>query len=345
MVEHVSDGRSRLALIADVGRTSVRIALTDDRGRLRADTVRAYEAATQSTLAGAMTAFGQESGLPKLPSRCAIAVSGAPRGDIITITNSRWHLSRSGLTSMLQAPPLILNDFAANAWAIADDAGSSRIEPISGAAVRPGRPGTYCIIGVGSGLGVALLSRDEHGGVNVLPTEAGHTEILAGTAEAVPIASILSARTGYLTAEMMLSAPGLLAIYQALAKLAGVTPTAANLPDLVRLGALGRDPTVAKACELFARALWRFAGNLVLAYGAWDGVILTGSVGCALRSVLRRPDLAENFVVKGPFVRQLRDVPRSLATFQHAELEGAAVALLMEDARLRAAPVAAGLKH
>src|SRR6184192_1572563 len=99
------------AIVGDIGRQTIRLALTDSVGELRRETIKAYEAATQSTISDALTTFVRECGLNVLPRRCALAVSGATRGDTISITNSRWFVSRSGLRSMLQGDPILINDF------------------------------------------------------------------------------------------------------------------------------------------------------------------------------------------------------------------------------------------
>jgi hypothetical protein len=65
-------------------------------------------------------------------------------------------------------------------------------------------------------------------------------------------------------------------------------------------------------------------------------VILTGSVVAALRPALRRLDAAQAFVVAGLYRDRLREVPRSTVSFEYAELEGAAVALMHEDERQQA---------
>jgi glucokinase len=333
VIRTVSEDDTLQAIVADVGRTTVRIGLTDDRGLLRQDSVRDYDPATHSTLSSAMTSFGRDSGLRKLPRRCAIAVSGVPRGDTISITNSRWILSKSGLASMLQAEPLVINDFAANAWAMSSERSSGRVEPLTGGAVRPHQPGVYCIIGVGSGLGVAILSRDEHGIVSVIPTEGGHSHLAFGVAGAGPILGAVAGTNDYLTAETLISGPGLLTILDAVGKVRGRPVPSRDLAALLGGGSLRHDPVVVEAITILGQALWQFAGNMALAHGAWDGVILTGSVAAALRPTLRRPDLIDKFALPGPFTKRLRDVPRSTVSFRYAELEGAAIALLMEDAR------------
>jgi glucokinase len=324
------------ALVGNVGRSSITLALVDEHGRVRHDTTRNYEPSTQPTVSGAIASYGRELGLMRLPRRCALAVAGAAQGDTIMVTHSRWVVSRTGLAQMLRAPPLLLNDFAAHAWAMTARNAPATVSPLAGPPVKPDRPGSYCIIGLGRGLGVALVANDEEGNVNVTPTEAGHTTFLAGLAATAPIAALIDPRHAAPSAEMMLSESGLFAVYEALAKLRGIAMvhTDAEL-FLAHARRPGRDALATEAMEFCAGALWHFAGNLVMAFGAWDGVILTGTVADMLRPMLTKPDHLQNFAIHGPFERRLSGVPRSLFAMPHAELEGAAVALMMEERRQR----------
>jgi glucokinase len=319
---------SKLAVIADVGRRAVRLCLTDHHGRLRPETLRSYDPSAQSTISGALSAFGSDSQLGALPRRCAIAVSGPAVGDIISVTNSRWYVSRSGLSAMLQAQPLILNDFAAKAWAISASDTGTQIEAVAGAAIDLAQPGTRCLIGVGSGLGVAVISRDWRGQVNVLPTEAGHCHFPGDVPELATVMQRLK-RKGPVSAEDLLSERGLLALYQGVVELDGAVARAADAAGVIRLAVSG-DACARKAADHFCRALWHFAGNMALAFGAWDGVMLTGSIADALRGLIRLPEPSADFIVAGPYQRQLREVPRALVGLDHAELHGAARALLLQ---------------
>lgn len=327
---YLNDGPtdSKLAVIADVGRRAVRLCLTDHDGRLRPETLRAYEPSQQSTISGALGAFKNECALASLPRRCAIAVSGAPVGDIISVTNSRWYVSRSGLAAMLQAQPLILNDFAAKAWAIGSPQSGAAFESVTGPSLDLAAPGNRCLIGVGSGLGVAVISRGAHGNVSVLPTEAGHCHFPGDIPELHAILLRLRKTKGHVTAEDLISERGLVAIYQTVVEIDAGIARATDTAGVVRL-AQANDCSARKAADLFGRALWHFAGNMALAYGAWDGVLLTGPVVNALRGLIRLPELSADFVIDGPYQRQLREVPRVLVTLEHAELHGAARALLL----------------
>lgn len=324
-----------LALVADIGRTAVRLGLTNGEGRLARDTIRTYASSAQSSIAGTIRDYIAEAGHTSVPGRAAIAVSGVPRGESFSVTNSRWILSRSALASLLGSPPLILNDFAANAWAMSAPECSGKVEALGETLVRPYEPGAFCIIGVGSGLGVALLSRDEFGVVSVIPTEGGHMGFMAGLPGAAPVLETMFEMKGLSGAETLLSRPGLAALYQAIARVRGETPMC--IPNLLDEAACRDDPIASETLSFFARALWHFAGNMVLAYGAWDGIVLTGSVVAALRPLLERADLTEAFLVNGPYRHMLCDVARSTVSFQYAELEGAAAALRQDTVRRLAA--------
>lgn len=323
------DGAFQPSLVADVGRTTVRIGLTDRSGHLDQSSVREYDPKVQPTISSSISAFASELALPRLPRRAAIAVSGVPRGETIVITNSRWILSRSGLTAMFQAEPLIINDFAATAWALGSSHLAGRIEAIGALPVQPHRPGTYCIIGIGSGLGVAALSRDRNGLINVVPTEAGHMALMGGLPIKPALLDLLQ-ELGAPPAETLISGPGLQRIHAAVCKLHGASECASlsDLLDPVRRS----NPLVGETLEAFAAIFWNFAGNLVLAYGAWDGLIITGSIAAQSKAVLERASLRQHFVIPCPFSNRLCAVPTAIASFRHAELEGAAVALKVDEA-------------
>lgn len=324
----------RLALVGDIGRTSVRLGLADETGRLLRDTVRTYDISLGASIPHLIGVFAGEAKIRSLPSRCAIAISGVPRGEVIQVTNSRLVLSREELAGLIGAPPLILNDFAANAWAIGSEVCASRVQSLNGPIPKPYEPGAYCIIGVGSGLGVALLTRDRYGVVNVIPTEAGHMGFMSDMKGSEAVIEHIGSVRGYVSGEALLSRSGLVSTYQALARIRGTDVLC--VPDLFCHDIAKHDRLAAETHECFVSALWHFAGNMVLAYGAWDGVILTGSVVAALRGAIRRPDLAQAFLIGGPYMERLREVPRSTVSFEFAELEGAAAALI-HDERRRAA--------
>lgn len=315
------------AIVGDVGSKSVRLALTDSSGAPDLRTLRSYDVTSQATFSGILVNFSRDSGLPALPQRCGLAIAGAPRGDALTLPNSRMLVSRSGLQSMLKAAPVILNECAAAAWAMAS-ATRHELETISG---RPldfrGNGGTWCVMSLGTGLGVSVLQRDENGRTVVLATEAGHANLAPETDAESAIVDIVRKTNSRVSAETVISAPGLVRLYAAIAAQGGTSSSGVTKPEQVTEMAQGRDPVAIKTVATFSRLLWAYAGNLTLTYGAWDGVIMTGTLARVLRSAIRSQDAFSHFFVKNPYQRRLNEVPLAIATIEHAELKGASQAL------------------
>ncbi|WP_315760425.1 glucokinase [Sphingomonas sp. Y38-1Y] len=301
------------AIVGHVGRKGVRFALVDGAGRIEPGSIRFHEAAATPSIAGAITGFQREMQLPPGAIRSAIAVAGLVRGDSISVTRTRWFVSRSGLHAMLGHPPIILNDFEAEAWALAAREGGGQFAT------------THCIAGATSGLGVAVLRRDPVRGVTVLATEAGHAAFAPpDQALAEHVAALFPGRLS-VTAEEFVSASGLVTLYTHLARAAGVSPRFTT-PEAVTAGAI-RDAQAEAACEAIAAAFAAHLGNLVLSYGAWDGVIVSGGLGAALRPMFARARVTAAFQGTHRFARQLAQVPIRFDTVPQGELLGAAEAL------------------
>jgi glucokinase len=167
--------------------------------------------------------------------------------------------------------------------------------------------------------------------MNVVPTEAGHMLLI----DSLPLDPGLIAKLraqGAGTAETLISGPGLLRIYAALRAMHGGGRDHPSLADLLSPGLQRADPLMQKTLDVFATCFWYFAGNVVLAYGAWDGLIVTGSIAAQTKAHLQRADLRRHFAIRGPYSRRLAEVPSATASFRYAELEGAAVALLVDEA-------------
>ncbi|GGB37102.1 glucokinase [Sphingomonas metalli] len=317
------------SVVGHVGRKGLRFALTDGHGGVKPGTMRHYDVEAGSSVSGSLSSFRRDTGLDHLPRRLAIAVAGLARGDAISITQTRWFVSRSGLQSMLGAPPLILNDFEAEAWALTGHGGAQT--PIAGAPpVNLREPGTYCIAGITSGLGVSVMTRDRAGGVHVLATEAGHAGFAPGSRRMAELVATMFPNTHPIAAEDLISAGGLVAIYNALAGQQHSSKRMTRPEDITRHAA--SDPLARAACEMLCEAFWTHIGNLVLSYGAWDGVIVTGGLAMALRDTLGGPRMQACLAGTGKYARLVAAMPRMLVAVEHGELLGAAKALQRQAA-------------
>ncbi len=78
---------------------------------------------------------------------------------------------------------------------------------------------------------------------------------------------------------------------------------------------------------MVAGYLGAFIGDLVLAFGAWEGVYLTGPISRALQVQLSDARFRNRLEAKDAFRRQLGEVPVAIVNRSDLELMGAAAAL------------------
>jgi glucokinase len=309
-----------LALVADIGRQSVRFGLTGGEAGLMPRDVRKFMTAEHPTFTSALVSYLNGLGLQdaRLPS--VLAVAGAARGDLINLTGSRWYISLSGVEAVLRARPRALNECAANALALTM-VPISAFTPLHGPSPRPVEAGgNYVVIGTGTGLGVAaLVTAGDR--LSAIQTEAGHMSFAPVSTDERTFAQYCTSKGMTLDVEMLISAPGLLLAYEALSggkKLAKPEDVTRNV---------GRDPVSTAVIRMFVEHLGAFAGDLALAYGAWDGVFLTGAIARALHPQLMDPGFRRRMEGKAAFRRQLSEVPAALVNRNDLELLGAAAAL------------------
>lgn len=309
--------REGLALVADIGRQSVRFGLTGGEQGMTPRDVRKFMTAEHPTFTSALVSYLTDLDLrdARLPS--VLAVAGAARGDLINLTGSRWYISLSGVEAVLRERPRALNECAANALALTMlPAGA--FTPLRGPAPKPVQPGgNYVVIGTGTGLGVAALIS---AGDKLIPiqTEAGHMSFAASTADERTFAHYAQSKGHLIDVETLLSAPGLQLAYEALSG-------GKKMPrpeDVTRN--IGRDPFATAAVKMYTEHLGAFCGDLAMAYGAWDGVFLTGAIARFLHPQLSDPGFRQRMEAKAAFRRQLSEVPVALVNRNDLELLGAA---------------------
>ncbi|HVI99766.1 MAG TPA: glucokinase [Sphingomonas sp.] len=312
-------GADETGLVADIGRQSVRFGLSGGVYGLVPRDVQHYNTADHPTFTSALVAYLRHMGLENQTLPSVLAIAGAVRGDVVNMTGSRWYISLSGVEAVLRARPRALNECAAVALALTQLPDSAFMS-LPGPAARRVRPGgTFLLIGPGTGLGVSALVT---AGDRFVPvqSEAAHMAFAAQTPEETQIVSHLIQKARPASNEALLSGPGLATAYEAL------SGTSAPAPEEITRNA-ARDPAAQAALATFIGALGSVIGDLVLAFGAWDGVFLTGAMARALHHKLADPVLRRRMTDKEAFGRQLADVPIAVVNRNDLELLGAAAAL------------------
>jgi glucokinase len=217
----------------------------------------------------------------------------------------------------------LLNDFEALAHGVAHAAPEDSIVLQEG---RAEPRGAIAIVGAGTGLGVAALRWD---GARYVPSpsEAGHMTFGARDETEFALAQAMrQAHGGRVSAERVISGPGLARTYGFLARGdASTTGTAHEDPARISARALD-DPgsTEARALDLFVRAYGAFAGDVALAFLARGGVWIVGSIAARLRARLSRADFLAAFNDKGRHRPLAEAMPVRLAVNENLGLLGAA---------------------
>ena len=312
-------------LVGDVGGTSARFGVVDETGQLEG--VRILTSAKYRTLAEATSDY--LSGLEESarPKRAAIAVAGPVHGDRVRMTNREWSFSAAETCLALRLDVLeVMNDLIALALAVPALPVEQSREIKSG---RGFHDEPIAVVGVGTGLGVsALIPAGD--GWTALATEAGHRDLASSNEREWRILECLQHRFGRVSAERVLSGPGLVNLYEAICQLEQRSVEAREAEGVVARALTGECPASQEAVEVFSRWLGAVTGDLVLTYGALGGLWLGGGMVHAMGPAFEVGRFLDGFLDKGRFRSYVDPVPVRLILDPTASLHGAARALECE---------------
>ena len=190
--------------------------------------------------------------------------------------------------------------------------------------------GRLTVLGPGTGLGVAHLWRGG-GDYRVQSTEGGHIDFAPLDSIEDAILARLRQRYRRVSVERVVSGPGLVDIYEALAGIEGRAIQPTDDRTLWARAASGEDSLAAAAVDRFCLSLGSVAGDFALAQGA-SAVVIAGGLGLRIRDILLRSGFAERFCAKGRFESLMAALPVKLITHPQPGLFGAAAAFAKEHA-------------
>lgn len=325
----------RPALIADIGGTNARFALTDlDALRPDMHHVRSLPCGEFGSLQHAAETYLADLGLK--PTRAAIAVACPVDGDAIRLTNRAWAFSRSELQAVLGFERFdVINDFGAVAWGVPALA-ESEVVCLHGEAALPQR-GPISVLGPGTGLGVALLVGDAARGWQVVETEGGHVSFAPIGDEEQKIQRWMNQRFGRTSNERLLCGVGLSHIDAALRDPGtgpsplGDSATVLREPAAIVDAALeGHDLNARRTLARFCAVLGSVAGDTALIHGA-KSVMIAGGIVPRFIPFLQSSAFRERFLAKGRFAAYLEKVSIHVITHPQPGLLGAASALRQSE--------------
>jgi glucokinase len=310
-------------LVGDIGATNARFGLVSPQQQLLH--TRTYPCEAFPTITEAIAAYLGERGDLSSPRQAAIAIASAIAGDQVAMTNHPWRFSISALRTGLGLDRLeVINDFTAVALALPHLGAEDRAAVGGGAAMAEAPMG---VLGPGSGLGVSGLIPCEAGKWRALTGEGGHATMAPASARESAVLDHMRRHFDHVSGERVLSGPGLVNIYGALAAIErtpsrGYTP--AQITDLALREA---DPLCVETVQLFCAMLGTMAGNLALTLGAGGGVYVAGGIVPRLGAAFAASPFRERFDDKGRFRDYLSQIPTYVVTHKLPAFVGCAALL------------------
>jgi glucokinase len=242
------------------------------------------------------------------PRSAFLAVATRVDGPAVRMTNASWMIDAAEIGRRFSLSEVVLvNDYIPIAAALtafgADSRDLARLGP-----ELPDGAGAKLVLGPGTGLGAAaLLPFGQRFALQ--PTEAAHTDFGPSDAREMALWPRLERSDGRVTAETLLSGPGLLRLYRACAAAGGRDAMCSTPEAVTSAGIAGNDEPAVEALHLFARLLGRFAGDLVLVFGATGGVFIGGGIAPTIVEVLRAGQFRASFEDKAPYSELMRQIP------------------------------------
>jgi glucokinase len=306
-------------LIGDIGGTNARFALLDgkDAELTRLPTVHTADFATIDDAIQASVIDGAGA----KPKSAMLALAGPIVGDRVQLTNCDWVVEpKRAIARFGLADVVLLNDFEAQSLALPDLAPGD-LDPIGNGRARP--EAVRVVLGPGTGLGVAALIHAQGTWIPV-PGEGPHIDIGPVSPRDFAIWPNLERAHGRITAEAVISGPGMLRLYRAICKTDGVPASQASPEVVTNAGLSGADAQAAETLTLMATYLGRVPGDPALILLAYGGVYLAGAIAGKIAPVLKAGAFRSAFEAKAPYEAIVRQVATAIIVKNDAPLAGIA---------------------
>lgn len=305
------------AVVADIGGTNARFSRLHLE-TFEMDRVQVFACADYPTLTDVLEAYRDEQKVEL--EHVAIAIACPVDSDEINMTNHHWQFSIRGVRkSMGLKTFIVLNDFAAAAMSIVT-CKPHELKQIGGGKIKPGAP--KAVLGAGTGLGVGHLITLPDGQVMPLPGEGGHVDWAPTNEKEWAIHRFIHNRFGRVSAERVLSGPGLETIYLALADYHGKPVAPLSAAKIGQRAISGIDTLALETVNQFFASLGSFAGNLALNLNTYGGVYIAGGVVPKLMQLMATSNFRARFEHKGRFCKVAEAIPCFVITAEHAGLRG-----------------------
>lgn len=304
-------------LLADIGGTNARFALVTAPGAV-IEAGPHLKTADYPGLEAAIEAV--RNGFSAQPQAMIACAAGPVDGRKVNMTNAAWCIDGASVAAAAGLKQgLLLNDFEAQALSLAALPASAAM------AIGPAESseGPQLVLGPGTGLGVSLLLKVS-GKYMALPSEAGHVDFGATNLEEREIWGRMSGPPFRITAESLLSGPGLVRLH-----FAALAAQGKNIPELDDISLVNEahahpEGDEASSLRLFWHLIARFAGDMALVFMAKGGVTLAGGILPKITAFLDPGSFRAAFENKAPYGPLMQKIGTRLITASDSVLDGMA---------------------
>lgn len=294
------------ALLADIGATNARFALLEGGDLVVSET---YAVADHASPIDAARAFLAGPSAGRRPDRALIAAAGPVHDGRVTLTNASWIVDPDRIAKGLDMREVqVLNDFEALGWSL------PALRPddlVMVGAAHGGERETMAVLGPGTGFGLAALAYGQQEQI-VLVTEGGHATLSSENRREDAIILALRQRLHHVSVEAVLSGPGLIQLYHAIAKTDGRVVPPRDSREIIEHALAGDCEVSREALELFCAFLGGAAGNVALALGARGGIFIAGGIVPRFTDFLQHSAFRERFEAKGRMSAYLTRIPTAV---------------------------------
>jgi len=281
------------ALLADIGATNARFGLLAGTDIAASET---YAVADYASPIEAARAFLAGPATGHRPQRALIAAAGPVDGGRVVLTNAAWVVDSDRIAKGLGMQEVrVLNDFEALGWAL------PALRPehlVTLGTPRGGERGTMAVLGPGTGFGLAAMAHGRQEEI-VLVTEGGHATLSSENRREDAVILALRSQLHHVSVESVLSGPGLVQLYHAIARVDGRPVPPRDNAEIIEHALAGDCEVSRETLELFCAFLGSAAGNIALTLGARGGVFIAGGIAPRFTDFLRRSAFRERFESKG----------------------------------------------
>ncbi len=317
-----------MILAGDVGGTKVNLGLFEvDQGGTRLIESAGYPSRNFSGIADVIASFLDTTGTR--PDHLCLGVAGPVEQNNCRLTNLAWDIQSDSLKRQFGfSKVLLVNDLAAAAGGIPYLTDADVLVLQAG---HPKQAGRKAIVSAGTGLGEALLFRDESDRCVIVDTEGGHCGLPAYTREDFEILRHFQNSKSPVSIEHVLSGDGLKTLYcfyrdRDRGGQGGTCEAGSEISaeEVVSRGCRETEGPARQAVERFVSLLGGVAGDLALRSVAGGGVYLGGGIAPALSGLLKTSSFLESFNNRDKFQDWMKTIPVYLILNQQSPLWGAA---------------------